>query len=267
MTGNLLDQAVLASRKANEERLRYLTELAHSRSLSQAETRELDRLTARLRPETATGGKLMAANAERGQQLKLDGETPPERRFCKTVAEASKVLGVSRRTLYNYREDGLPWKEKGARFFDLMAMWRWLYRRENGEPQTPATSEKPAGEGNGQDSGASAPAAAETAPESSEAKRQQRIADRAELEKEKLRRQNRKLELETKRLEKELVSRALVEEQQVEKVATVKKGLFLLVDQLPPLIVNCGGDEAKIRQLLQEGVIRLLAAYSRPIEM
>jgi hypothetical protein len=36
--------------------------------------------------------------------------------------------------------------------------------------------------------------------------REQRIAGRADLDKEKLRRQNRKLELETKRFEKELVT-------------------------------------------------------------
>ncbi|MEA3348750.1 MAG: hypothetical protein U9Q39_06805 [Pseudomonadota bacterium] len=287
MTGNLIDQAVAASQAAHEQRLRYLTELSKQRTLNRPEARELDQLTARLSsiPGTpslshgdkrgvpgielaAPGDKSLAANAEKGQKLRLDSETPPERRFCKTVNEASEILGVSRRTLYNYRDEGMPWKEKGAKFFDLTAIWNWLWQRENGEAVPAATG---AGVGVSENENRDAeklPAALPNPAENSENKsRSKRIADRAELEKEKLRRQNRKLELETKRLEKELVSRSLVEEQQIERVATVKKGLFLLVDQLPPLLVNCNGDEAKTRELLKEGVTRLLAAFSRPIEM
>ena len=260
VTGNLIDQAVAASQAAHEQRLRYLTELAKQRTLTRPEARELDQLTARMQPESVVGAKSLAANAERGQKLRLDSETPPERRFCKTVNEAAEILGVSRRTLYNYRDEGMPWKEKGAKFFDLTAIWHWLWQRENGEAAKPAVvSEK-------KDAQEVLPTeSSQILPEN--ASRERRIADRAELEKEKLRRQNRKLELETKRLEKELISRPLVEAQQIERVATVKKGLFLLVDQLPPLIVNCNGDEAKIRELLKEGVTRLLQSFSRPIEM
>lgn len=257
VTGNLFDQAAAASQTAHEQRLRYLTELSKQRTLTRPEARELDQLTARLQPENSSGAKSLSANAERGQKLRLDSDTPPERRFCKTVNEASDILGVSRRTLYNYRDEGMPWKEKGAKFFDLTAIWHWLYQRENGSPNATVGSEQSAV---GSESKL-------TTEDSELATKQQRIADRADLEKEKLRRQNRKLELETKRLEKELISRPLVEEQQLDRVASVKKGLFLLVDQLPPLIVNCNGDEAKIRELLKEGVTRLLQSFSRPIEM